>query len=385
MSIFFIGEKRGDLMTEEVVLKIKTLLDNSGIMSAAPQIQSIFSKVKVGDTLSKQIKEVVANLEKETGNIKTALENGLDDKKAGDNFIKSIKNVIKYLGQAGTLGEKVSKTLGTSFDFSKLNLDPKIQAQIKEIDNRINALREDASKLGTSGIDEFSKKLDQLVNKPATKKSDILEAYKEGDFKKAKQMIDDLIVSQNRWKASVGQSKDQTRVDANLRVLESLSTEMDGLITKTDLQQQEMNQLDARKIEILNTAFRETKENIDGAGDSLEKTRSKLRDVGTATEQAAEAQQRYDREVETMKHRIQYFFGMQNAINLVKRALRDTFNSVKELDEVMTETAVVTNFSVGDMWEQMPQYTQKANELGVAIKDVYDATTLYYQQGFVKI
>jgi hypothetical protein len=32
----------------------------------------------------------------------------------------------------------------------------------------------------------------------------------------------------------------------------------------------------------------------------------------------------------------------------------------------MTETAVVTDFSVGDMWESLPQYTKMANELGVA-------------------
>ena len=47
----------------------------------------------------------------------------------------------------------------------------------------------------------------------------------------------------------------------------------------------------------------------------------------------------------------------------------------------MTETAVVTDFTVSDMWKQLPQYTKVANELGVATKDVYEAATLYYQQG----
>ena len=60
---------------------------------------------------------------------------------------------------------------------------------------------------------------------------------------------------------------------------------------------------------------------------------------------------------------------------------RDAFSTVKELDKAMTETAVVTNFSVGDMWEMLPTYTAQANQLGSTIKDVYDAATLYYQQG----
>jgi hypothetical protein len=32
----------------------------------------------------------------------------------------------------------------------------------------------------------------------------------------------------------------------------------------------------------------------------------------------------------------------------------------------MAETAVVTDFSIGDMWDKLPEYTQLANELGVA-------------------
>lgn len=47
----------------------------------------------------------------------------------------------------------------------------------------------------------------------------------------------------------------------------------------------------------------------------------------------------------------------------------------------MTETAVVTDFSVGDMWNQLPEYAEAASNLGSSIQDVYSATTLYYQQG----
>jgi hypothetical protein len=47
----------------------------------------------------------------------------------------------------------------------------------------------------------------------------------------------------------------------------------------------------------------------------------------------------------------------------------------------MTEASVVTDFSVGDMWEKLPQYTSEASKLGVKIKELYEATTLYYQQG----
>jgi len=45
----------------------------------------------------------------------------------------------------------------------------------------------------------------------------------------------------------------------------------------------------------------------------------------------------------------------------------------------MTETAVVTDFTVADMWAQLPDYTKRANDLGVTTKAAYEAATLYYQ------
>ena len=87
------------------------------------------------------------------------------------------------------------------------------------------------------------------------------------------------------------------------------------------------------------------------------------------------------RDVSMLKKRIQYFFGLTNTINLVKSAIRGAFNTIKELDKAMTETAVVTDFSVGDMWDQLPEYTKRANELGITTLGAYQAATLYYQQG----
>ena len=87
------------------------------------------------------------------------------------------------------------------------------------------------------------------------------------------------------------------------------------------------------------------------------------------------------KELDMLKSRIQYFFGLNNAIQLVRRTMRAAYETIKELDKVMTETAVVTDFSVGDMWAQLPDYTRRANELGVTTKAAYEAATIYYQQG----
>ena len=86
-------------------------------------------------------------------------------------------------------------------------------------------------------------------------------------------------------------------------------------------------------------------------------------------------------DIERLTGRLVQFFSIDNAVRLFRRAIHSAAETVKELDKVMTETAVVTDFSIGDMWKQLPDYTKRANELGLAVKDVYEASTLYYQQG----
>ena len=87
------------------------------------------------------------------------------------------------------------------------------------------------------------------------------------------------------------------------------------------------------------------------------------------------------REIEALHQRFLSFFGIQNGIQLFKRAIREAYKAVKELDAAMTKTAVVTNFSVGDMWDQLPEYTKMANELGTTTLGAYETATLFYQQG----
>ena len=67
--------------------------------------------------------------------------------------------------------------------------------------------------------------------------------------------------------------------------------------------------------------------------------------------------------------------------NMMAEFLGEEGFTVKELDAAMTETAVVTDFSIDDMWGKLPEYAEQASRLGASIKDLYGATTLYYQPG----
>lgn len=132
-----------------------------------------------------------------------------------------------------------------------------------------------------------------------------------------------------------------------------------------------------QELQKLNNNLHTVESTVNGASKPFEDLSHNVRDSGNALEQF----NTQAREIDQLKSRIQYFFGLNNAIQLVKRTMREAYETIKDLDKAMTETAVVTDFSVGDMWAQLPDYTKRANELGVSTKAAYEAATLYYQQG----
>lgn len=140
-----------------------------------------------------------------------------------------------------------------------------------------------------------------------------------------------------------------------------------------------------REIQDLNTdQVRQLTQSIDGLEPPLKEATSATQDLGDAMSTASGQMHEMaegEKEIEQLANRVKTFFSIGNTVQLFKRAVKSAIDTVKELDEVMTQAAVVTKFDVSGMWAQLPEYTKRANELGVTIKGVYEASTLYYQQG----
>ena len=73
--------------------------------------------------------------------------------------------------------------------------------------------------------------------------------------------------------------------------------------------------------------------------------------------------------------------GAREIISQIKQGVREAYNDVKNLDAAMTNIAVVTDFSVSDLWGQINDYMAIAKQYGVTTQGVYEVTQLYYQQG----
>ena len=104
------------------------------------------------------------------------------------------------------------------------------------------------------------------------------------------------------------------------------------------------------------------------------------KDVKDATDAVEDLDERTG-QINAMQERVKSFLGISGAAQVMRSALRDAMQTITELDATMTEMAVVTDLSVGDYWNQLPQYSKQASDLGVSINSAYKAATLYYQQG----
>lgn len=138
-----------------------------------------------------------------------------------------------------------------------------------------------------------------------------------------------------------------------------------------------INGLSDEEVQKIKTAFDNIQKSAENANGPISKTKNNLDSFGdTATTIVRTVD-----EVQRLQNQVMDFFSVSNAVQLFKRTISSAFDTVKELDATMTEAAVVTDFSVGDMWNQLPTYSEEATKLGATINDLYGATTLYYQQG----
>ena len=160
---------------------------------------------------------------------------------------------------------------------------------------------------------------------------------------------------------------------------QQLGISLEGIVSVDDVGTliNRLQQLEKNGINAVDIALQQLKTEVKSTAPSLEQISDKVSQVGNEFNLASQRAQ----EFANLKSQVLSFFTITGAVQLFRQAVQSAFETVKELDEAMTEIAVVSDFSVGDMWKQLPKFTDQANQLGKSIRDVYGATTLYVQQG----
>ena len=321
-------------------------------------------------------------------------------KKQTTGFNEAQKKVDKY---SNTLNElKKQKNILNDEEFNKFNKEAKkaeatLEALAKRLEEAKKAL-DNAPKTSTGKVDRRTK-----IGSEATK-----------EYNLAKQAYDDqkVIADEARLKID-GKVKESThsrdieeytrklskakeKVDAYQQSLKKLSeidtaqhfqklkqalTDITGVdvtaANSVDELREIIAQLGAEDLNAANKLLEQFQQNVNDISPGIKKMSE---DVDNASESFKELV-RQQNSIDQLKNRLVSFFSIGSVVQTFRRAIHAAYESVKELDAVMTQAAVVTNYDVGDMWERLPEYTDRANKLGASVKGAYETTTLFYQQG----
>ena len=346
------------------------------------KLKNSLNQLKIPANIDADLKKSFSNLDGLFARYKSQLENGFKTKGDVSAFAKTGKQIEAEYDRISTA---ITKLTGKEISF-KTDLTA-IQNAEKEVEKLIAQKEKLAQDIkGGLGLDKYLKAMQASdVGRRGTKvfdASNMLQAsLGRGDIEKASADVERLISELNRMSDARKKALEERTGTSFGNIIEELRSKITGAdqsMTKfgTDIKttSDNMAQIQADGIDRANKA-------LNDAVTSSGKLQSGIKQLNGEAQAAASGLLSMSTQLQQLQQSTQYFFSLRNMINLFKRGVREAVDTIKDLDKAMTATAVVTKFDVGDMWAKLPEYTARANELGATVQDMYEATTLYYQQG----
>ena len=333
--------------------KYKELLDKASKLSLKDNSASI----RKATAAVSQAEKKFSDSEKSAKRNKAAIEENQKDYDELTGKINSTKEALdRYFTRKNELKNIKNKTPEQAAEFSDLNA--RIKAAERSLTNYYKAQ--------TQAKDE-GEKLQAENSRLTTETEDFKNALDT-----ARQALDDIKRSSGVTQEEIDKIRQSlaniSNIDPN-----ALPQTLQELIVKIQQLSGKEADLSSLKsaLEQLGSAAKDAGTNAGDMGQSFHKTNTQVQEDLAKT----------NSEIAQLKSRLTYFFSAMNGIQLFKNAIRSAYESVKELDAAITEMAVVTDYSINDIWGNIPQYTQTAKELGATTKDVINSMVLYTQQG----
>ena len=339
--------------------------------------------------LPKESIERVNSLRKSWGDLKKIADKGIENNakiKAQNSEIKKAEQAVQNLTSQYNKLNSENKSLSSSKGINT--------KQINEYKTQIEEARKAQEQLLASGEKKSGAEYQDLEQQVKSANAAIAQLEKtnrsyDTTIQKNKATMNGLKTEISSTNASVTDMKNElTKLQDEAKNPEGLAQLRQQLAAlkninideiPTDLEEikQVIDNLNSEELKKITQRLKEIDTSAEGVAPAVDK----CGDAFDAMKNSAQGLDQTAREVENLHNQVLQFFSIGNAVQLFKRAVKSAFDTVKELDATMTETAVVTDFTVSDMWDKLPTYAAEANKLGAAINDLYSSTTLYYQQG----
>ena len=330
-----------------------------------------------------QIGQTNSQIKKQTTSLNEA-QKKVDKFSTKLNELKSQKNILNdedfnKFNKEAKKAEATLETLAKRLENAKQALDNAPKTSTGKVDRRTKIGSEATKEYNLAKqayddqktvVDEARLKIDGKVKK-STHSRDVEEYTRK--LSKAKENVE-------AYQQSI---KKLSEVDATQH-FEKLKQQLTN-ITGTDVSaaksidelRKAITQLSTKDVDAANKLLEQFQQDVSNISPDIKKMGEEVEETSKKFSKSVQEQNSIDQ----LKDRLVSFFSIGSVIQTFRRAIRSAYESVKELDAVMTETAVVTNYEIEDMWKRLPEYTDRANKLGASVKGAYETTTLFYQQG----
>ena len=368
-------------MSERVTVQVDAIGNFSNLIGEVGKFRSQLQNLKLPNNLTAKLEKGFDNVESKVAHFQSLLGKEITTKsdfsklvssaRAAETAIDGLKKDISSIGD-----KDIEIAVANSADVKKA------EDALKKVLN----MEKQLSSYGTAeGIKFFNEKQVSTMQKLASSSAglkkrfeDVGKAIKTGDVTQADAALQKLIAHAERYQ-SIAQknNKDTSKWDSTIQWAQGARGQLDEMISKANQAKTTFQQIQTNK-------FSEIKGSIEGISSSFVHAANGAKQFINAETEAASRTNQLNEQVGHLRTQANYFFGLQNMGRLIARGIREAAESVRDLDKAMTETAVVTDFSVSDMWNMLPEYTKLANELGATTQGAYETMTLYFQQGLDK-
>lgn len=369
--------------SERVVFQVDAIGNFSNVIGEVNKLQSRLQSLKLPSNLNTKFESSLKDIMNKYEQFQTLASKGVRTK--GD-FSKLNSSAKDFENSLRSLKKELNGVTEQKLRVQVDNL-PEVKALEQEI-KRLQKTYTELNSLGTNkiqgifGADE-TQKIRTIVGeskklKPALENA--FAAIKTGNIDDGLKALDEFEKDLNRINGgalNVFQKANPTRKADIQKYINEARRELILMGGDASEAKAKLEQLKADRFTQMASGISTARAQLDNLGDSASKTTREILNTARAT-------QNMESQLTGLQTQANYFFGLQNMIQLFRRGLSDTIQTVRDLDKAMTDTAVVTDMTVSDLWAQLPDYTKLANKLGATTQGAYETMTLYYQQGLNK-
>lgn len=369
--------------TDTVNLQINAIGNFSNVIGEVNKLQSRLQSLKLPKNLGDESARGITELQQKFENLQNLVNRGIKTKADFNNFERAAKEV-------DIAARQVEKSLNSISD-KKIKINMADTDEIKKKIQELEQFKKEAAEIANlksfnsptaTGVFN-SAKIDEIKNsfgaasKGAKYFQDVINGFKSGNIDKATTSLEKFLSYARQYEKTLNDSGGNNRGTKAVEWATQAQAAISGADAKIKEFNSDINQMRADNINKMTTGLNSFKSQFSGIHSSIRQTTQEMRNMASST-------MNMQSQLGMLRTQADYFFGLQNMIQLFRRGLQDTIQTVKDLDKAMTDTAVVTDMTVSELWAQLPDYTKLANKLGATTQGAYETMTLYYQQGLNK-